>query len=504
MPAGRRRHRPPARPLFAGQPACIITGMTEKKLSGSSVLIVDDEEGIRHGLENLFRREGGTVHSCGTFDQALEVVNGYSIDAAVLDIRIKDGKSGIELLKELKRIEPEMVIIVITGYGSIDTAVTSMKEGAADYILKPIDNIKLLDALSKNLELRSLKSENRYLRSELFGRCLSNRLLTCNRELESIVKQADKIKNSPVTVLLTGESGTGKEVLARYLHFTSNRQAGQFVSINCAALSESLLLSELFGHEKGAFTGAIERKLGKFEIAGGGTLFLDEIGDMPLDIQAKLLRVIEENSFERVGGTKRIEVNVRIIAATNQKLETLIARGSFREDLYYRINVVAFEIPPLRRRREDIPLLAEHFLGLYARKYNKKADHFSPEALQALTAYNWPGNVRELENVVNQAVLLSEGERINIEGLKQSIFSRWEDGSGQVDVSRLQSLRQAVEEVTGREEKRIIECMLERNGYNRSRTARALAVTRKTLGRKIEKYGIVVHRSSRCEPNADS
>jgi DNA-binding NtrC family response regulator len=263
-------------------------------------------------------------------------------------------------------------------------------------------------------------------------------------------------------------------------------------------------LSELFGHEKGAFTGAIERKLGKFEIAGGGTLFLDEIGDMPLDIQAKLLRVIEENSFERVGGTKRVEVNVRIIAATNQKLETLIARGSFREDLYYRINVVAFEIPPLRRRREDIPLLAEHFLDLYARKYNKKADRFSPEALQALTVYKWPGNVRELENVVNQAVLLSEGERINIEGLKQSIFSRWEDGSGQVDVSRLHSLRQAVEEVTGREEKRIIECMLERNGYNRSRTARALAVTRKTLGRKIEKYGIVVRRSSRCEPNADS
>jgi DNA-binding NtrC family response regulator len=464
--------------------------MTHTEMTGKTILIVDDEEGIRHGLENLFRRRGSSVHACGSYEEAIDAATRVSIDAAVLDIRLKNGKSGIDLLRELKRIDPDMVIVVITGYGSIDSAVTSMKEGAADYVLKPIDNVRLLEAVHKNLELRSLKNENVYLRSELKSRCLSDRLITLNPALKAVVARADKIKNSPVTVLLTGESGTGKEVLARYLHYSSNRREGQFVSINCAALSESLLLSELFGHEKGAFTGAIERKLGKFQIAAGGTLFLDEIGDMPITIQAKLLRVIEESSFERVGGTQRIEVNVRIIAATNQKLEELIRKGDFREDLYYRINVVAFEIPPLRGRREDIPLLADYFLKLYARRYNKRAARFSAQALKALSAADWPGNVRELENVVNQAVLLSEDETIDIQGLKQNVTSRLPDRPVLVDIATVQPLRQAVEEAAGRQERAIIEQALRHYGRNKSQTARALAVTRKTLARKIEKYGL--------------
>jgi two-component system response regulator AtoC len=456
--------------------------------TGKTILIVDDEEGIRHGLENLFRRRGNTVRACAGYQEAIEAATRVSIDAAVLDIRLKNSKSGIDLLRELKRIDPDMVVIMITGYGSIDSAVTCMKEGAADYVLKPIDNLKLLDAVHKNLKLRSLKSENVYLRSELMSRCLADRVITRDPALEAVVARADKIKNSPVTVLLTGESGTGKEVLASYLHYSSNRREAQFVSINCAALSESLLLSELFGHEKGAFTGAIERKLGKFQIAGGGTLFLDEIGDMPINIQAKLLRVIEESSFERVGGTQRIEVNVRIIAATNQNLEKLINEGRFREDLYYRINVVAFKIPPLRERSADIPLLAGHFLGLYARRYNKRAARFSPEALQALTAADWPGNVRELENVVNQAVLLSEEEIIGIDGLKQNLNSRAPDPPGPVDIAGVTSLKQAVAEVTEQQEKAIIAQALLRCGGNKSQTARSLDITRKTLARKIEKY----------------
>jgi DNA-binding NtrC family response regulator len=469
--------------------------MTGDRPRSRSILIVDDEAGIRHGLENLFKREGFDVHCSANYEQAMSALSSFSIDAAIVDIRLKKDKSGIDLLKEFKQIDPDMVIIVITGYGSIDTAVTSMKEGAADYVLKPIDNIKLLDAVNKNLELRSLKSDNVYLRSELFDRCLTDQPITVNPELSSIIRQVDKIKNSPATVLLTGESGTGKEVLARYLHFTSTRSDGQFVSINCATLSESLLLSELFGHERGAFTGAIERKLGKFEIASGGTLFLDEIGDMPLEIQAKLLKVIEEHGFERVGGNRHICVDVRIVAATNKNLPELMARGLFRDDLYYRINVDSFEVPPLRRRPEDIPLLAQYFLGRYARKYNKIPPAIRAETLEALSAHDWPGNVRELENVINQAVLLCDGDTINIDGLKTRVFAGEGQQSLQMDIDGIRSLRETVTRIGEQVEKQIVTRTLERNGYNKSKTARELDITRKTLTRKIEKYGISVPAS---------
>jgi two-component system response regulator AtoC len=458
--------------------------------AGRSILIVDDEAGIRHGLANLFKREGFIVHCSESYGQAMSALSGLSIDVAVVDVRLKKDRNGIDLLREFKKIDPDIVVIVITGYGSIDSAVTSMKEGAADYVLKPIDNIKLLDAVNKNLELRSLKSQNVYLRSELFDRHLTHRPVTENPELRSIIRQVDKIKNSPATVLLAGESGTGKEVLARYLHFTSSRGEGQFVSINCAALSESLLLSELFGHERGSFTGAIERKLGKFEIASGGSLFLDEVGDMPLEIQAKLLRVIEEHGFERVGGNRHIRVDVRIIAATNKNLPELMARGLFRDDLYYRLNVVSFEVPPLRRRREDIPLLARHFLDRYAREYNKAVSTISAGTMEALAAHSWPGNVRELENVINQAVLLCDGEAIDIDALKTGVFQQRADSFPQADITGIRSLGEAVGRISGQAEKRIVEQVLEANAYNKSKTARDLDITRKTLARKIEKYGI--------------
>ncbi len=267
-----------------------------------AILIVDNEEGIRHGLRNFFHKKGFVAYEAFDFHSALTAVKSHPIDIAVIDIRLKNGKDGIDLLRELKRIEHDLIEIIITGYGSIDTAVTSMKEGAADYILKPIDNKKLLDAVRKNLEIRELKNENRFLKKELMDRSVPHAFVTANQGLKRMIQKVDKIKDNPVTVLITGASGTGKEVLARYIHYTSNRRQGKFVSINCASLSENLLLSELFGHEKGAFTGAIERHVGKFEMADRGTLFLDEIGDMSPDVQAKLLRVIEENSFERVGG----------------------------------------------------------------------------------------------------------------------------------------------------------------------------------------------------------
>ena len=462
--------------------------MSEIRGKTSSLLIVDDEEGLRYGLEKLFKKEGFKVYSLGEYEPALTTITKYAIDVALLDIRLKSGKSGIDLLQELKKIEPNLVVIMITGYGSIDTAVLSMKEGASDYILKPIDNRKLVEIVYKNLELRNLKNDNTFLRSELFTQCLSHQCITANPDVLALLRKADKIKHNVVTVLITGETGTGKEVLARYIHFTSNRSEGKFVSVNCAALSESLLLSELFGHEKGAFTGAVSAKPGKFEIANKGTLFLDEIGDMSLDIQAKLLRVIEENSFERVGGTKTLEVDVRLITATNKDLEKRIKAGQFREDLYYRINVVRFHLPPLRQRKEDIPLLVTHFIEKYTHKYHKQVIKFSDDALAALRAYDWPGNIRELENVINNAVLLSERGIIGVEGLKRNIVADDLEKQLAIDISKVTSLKDTIDEVVNSYEKQIIQQVLARNGYNKSQTASALAITRKTLAQKIEKY----------------
>jgi DNA-binding NtrC family response regulator len=456
-------------------------------MTGASILIVDDEEGLRHGLEDLLRKEGFIVHSASSYEEAVSAAGRYPLDAAVVDVRLKQGRSGIELLMELKRHEPDLVVIVITGYGSIDTAVDSLKAGAADYLLKPIDNKKLLDSVRKNLELRELKTENRFLKEELVGRFLPHRFITRDPALLVLLRKADLVKDNPVTVLITGESGAGKEVLARYIHFTSRRKEAKFVAINCAALSESLLLSELFGHERGAFTGAVERKRGKFELADGGTLFLDEIGDMSLDIQAKLLRVIEESCFERLGGTKRIRVDARIIAASNRDLGALIREGRFREDLFYRINVVSFHLPPLRERKEDIPLLVDHFLAKYSERYVRNPVELRSETLSALLAHDWPGNVRELENVVNQIVLL--GEASLAEGRPIAV-----PGAGgpepPADIPGDASLRAAIGGVTERYERRIIAERLAKNAGNRSRTARELSITRKTLARKMRKYGL--------------
>jgi DNA-binding NtrC family response regulator len=455
-----------------------------------ALLIVDDEEGIRHGLRNFFQKHSFTVYTSGDIETAVKIAMEKSIDAAIIDLRLKGEGSGIDLLKELRRIEPDIVEIVITGYGSIDTAVSSMKEGAADYIVKPIDNKKLLDCVNKNLEIRRLKSENVYLRRELMDQSTAGTVVTNNPGMKGLLERADRIKNSPVTIMITGESGTGKEVLARYIHFTSSRRDGKFVSINCAALSETLLLSELFGHERGAYTGAIERQIGKFEIADKGTLFLDEIGDMSLDIQAKLLRVIEENSFERVGGTRRISVDARIVVATNRDLSQLIAEGRFREDLYYRINVMSFHLPPIRTRREDIPVLIDHFVQKYNRRYNKKVECFSREAVDALTEHSWPGNVRELENVVNQVVLLSEGRVVGVRDLKGSTFRGRSEDCPPLDVTGTRSFKEAMAEVVERYESQIVWRSLEKNAFNRSKTARELSVTRKTLAEKIRKYGL--------------
>ena len=459
------------------------------------VLVVDDEAGIRHGLQRLFEKAGYFVHVASSSTEAIREAERERIDIAIVDVRLKNSESGIDLISELKVIEPDMIVLIVTGYGSIDTAVAAMKQGAAEYVVKPIDNIKLLDSVSKNIQLRVLKEENRFLRSELSTRH-SPQFISRNAQILSVLAKADKIKNTAVTALITGESGTGKEVLARYIHSTSNRSEARFVSINCAALSESLLLSELFGHEKGSFTGAIERKSGKFEIADGGTLFLDEIGDMPIEIQSKLLRVLEESAFERVGGNRRITVDVRILAATNQNLPSLIAAGRFREDLFYRINVVSFSLPPLRERLDDIELLVDHFLRKYNLKYKKNIESLAPAAIRSLQEFRWPGNVRELENVINQAVLLSEGPEIEKlpgdmgEAAQKALLSHHDTPTVRFAGTPANSLKEFIETLVEQQERQYLSQVLSSCGNNKSLAARTLRVTRKTLARKMMKYGL--------------
>ncbi len=453
-----------------------------------SILIVDDEEGLRYGLEKLFKREGFIVFSTGNFGEALSTVKKNKIDIALLDIRLKGPRDGIGLLKELKNAEPEIVILIITGHGSINSSVLAMKEGASDYILKPIENDKLIIAVRKNLEIKSLRSENTYLKKALLNSIFNYDFITNNPVVKEVLKVADKIKDTPATVFITGESGTGKEVLARYIHFTSIRKDGNFVGINCAALSDTLLLSELFGHEKGSFTGAIEQKIGKFELADSGTLFMDEIGDMSLDVQSKLLRVLEERSFERVGGVKKVQVDVRVISATNRDMKELIKTGQFRQDLYYRLNVISCLLPPLRERSEDILPLASYFLKQYNFRYNKNVLSIDNEMLKRLLEYSWPGNVRELQNMMNQAVLLCEGEEIEFLNFQDD--ARTERRKSIKFPDQGKPLKAAVEEIVSYYEKLLIEKALLKNQQNRTRTARSLEITRKTLARKIEKYNL--------------
>ena len=379
---------------------------------------------------------------------------------------------------------------MITGHGSIDSSVAAMKEGAADYILKPIDNTTILETVRKNLELKALRTENNYLKSEIRQTQDIRVIRSRNPGVLEVISIADRVKNTSASILISGESGSGKELLARYIHFTSNRSSANFIGVNSAALSESLLLSELFGHEKGAFTGAVEQRPGKFEMAHGGTLFLDEIGDMSMDIQAKILRVLEERSFERVGGVRPIKVDVRIIAATNRNLETLIEEGLFRKDLYYRLKVITCRLPPLKDRSEDIPLLIDEFIENYNERYGKSITGMSPQLIERLKHHHWPGNIRELQNLVNQAVLLCEGKRIT--NLNSSGIADGNDGKPEFDpppdAEGASLLKISVDRFAGEFESKFIAGALDRNKGNKTRTAEELGISRKTLARKMERY----------------
>ncbi|MGN6104892.1 MAG: sigma-54-dependent transcriptional regulator [Kofleriaceae bacterium] len=375
------------------------------------ILVVDDEVNARTALAELLRDEGYDVETAADAFKALGKYEAFSPHVVVTDLKMP-GMDGIELVEKIRGGEDPAAVVVMTAYGAVASAVNAMRAGAAEYLTKPIDFDELLVVLDKVFEHQQLRRETRQLRQRVRDRVAPGNIVGASPSMQRVFEIVDQVAPSRATVLITGESGTGKELVANALHQRSPRANGPFVKLHCAALAESLLESELFGHERGSFTGALARRDGRFSVADGGTLFLDEIGEISPAIQVKLLRFLQEHEFERVGGTQTIRVDVRVIAATNRNLLDEVARGRFREDLYYRLHVVAIEMPPLRERRTDIPALAQFFLERYARENGKAIEALAPETIDLLAAYDWPGNVRELENAIERSVVLANGPRI--------------------------------------------------------------------------------------------
>jgi two-component system response regulator AtoC len=440
------------------------------------VLIVDDEAIIRDALSDWLKDIGYQVFTAENGQKALNVIEKEKPGIMIADL-VMPGMDGIELMKKAKAQQPDIEVIIITAYASIPTAITAMKEGAYDYIEKPFCPERAELLVKKLAEHRELIEENLSLRQKLEDRYRFENIIAKSSKMQRVIEVIKVVAKSNVTILITGESGTGKELVARAIHSQSDRSSKPFVAVSCAALPESLLESELFGHEKGSFTGAYAQKKGKFEFANGGTLFLDEIGEMSANIQVHLLRVLEEKEFTRVGGNEPIKVDVRVISATNKDLRRAIEKQEFREDLYYRLNVVNIELPPLRERKEDIPLLAEHFLHKFAAENRKEVTEFSPEVIESLLAYDWPGNIRELENSIERAIILSRDSSITTADLPQE----------NVSLVSSASIGKNLKEV----EKTHILNVLRETGENYSEAARILGVSRMTLYNKAKEYGLM-------------
>ncbi len=450
-------------------------------MSKGYLLIVDDEAAQREMLAVFLKREGYSVTVCEQPSEGIKAAEEKVFDLGILDLRMPE-MSGIELLAKLKEINPEMQIIVITAFGTVETAVEALKKGAFHYLTKPVSLEELTVTLQKAREGQLLLAENKFLKETLETGYKDELILGKSEKIKEVLSLVAQVAKSNSTVLILGESGTGKELVARAIHRLSTRAQKPFVALNSAALPETLLESELFGFEKGAFTGAVKSKPGKLELASGGTFFLDEIGDLPFPLQAKLLRVLETQEIERLGATGTLKINVRFLAATHQNLEEKVKAKTFREDLYYRLNVVSIQIPPLRERREDIALLAEHFLRKFSSQMGKPSPTLIREAFEAMLNYAWPGNVRELENALERAVLLSRGEQIGIEDLKL----KSEPTVSQPSVTASNDSLEPLEEV----EKRHIRKVLESVGWNFSRAAEVLGIHRNTLRLKIREYRI--------------
>ncbi len=480
------------------------------------MLVADDELNMRRVLEAMLRREGYDVVTAANGIEALGGMNS-NVHTVITDLKMP-GLDGMGLLKKLSVDYPDVPVVMITAHGSVENAVEAVKLGAFDYLEKPFEQEQIRQVVAKAISTYALS--RRDARPEEPSGRGRFRLVGQSPAIRQIFAVVEKVANTPSTVLITGESGTGKELIARALHENSARHAGPFIKINCAAIPKTLMESELFGYDKGAFTGAVGAKPGRFELAHGGTLFLDEIGEIPIEMQVKLLRVLQESEFERVGGIKTIKVDVRLVTATNRDLQQEIIAGGFRDDLFYRLNVVPIHIPPLRERREDIPILAEHFLAKFNERLKKQIESLSPEAFERLVAYHWPGNIRELENLMERTVLFCEGPAIDVSDLPPEIVSATAPAAAASaaarvasagasgtptsmpvaavppdEISRItppppESLKEAVRAETERVERELIQRALDATGGNVTQAARKLKISRKSLQTKMKELGL--------------
>lgn len=446
----------------------------------ATVLIADDEKNIRSGLAIAFEDEGYDTLQAEDGQVAWTMINKKSVDLVITDLRMP-GISGYDLLKKINAAYPTLPVIVLTGHGSIEDAVQAMRDGAVDFFTKPVDLDHLILTVSKALSNKRISEQNRQLKAEidvLKKKQGYQKIIGKSAPVAKMMEIIAQVAPSKASVLVTGESGTGKELVADAIHSLSSRADGPLIKVNCASLSPTLLESELFGHEKGAFTGAVSQKKGRFELADGGTIFLDEIGEIDQSTQIKILRVLQERCFERVGGEETVSVDVRIVAATNRNLEQEIRNGNFREDLYYRLNVVHIEVPPLRERKEDIPLLISSFIDTFNQEDGRHVEGFTNSARKALLAYSWPGNIRELRNTVESCVVLARGAMIDVDELPPHIASRDENETVSINVGT--TLEEA--------EKKIILSTVAHYKGNKTKAAEVLAIGRKTLHRKLEEY----------------
>jgi DNA-binding NtrC family response regulator len=452
------------------------------------ILFIDDEPGSREGLTLLFEREGYQVEAVAAGEEAISLLSRKVYDVIITDLFLP-GVSGIDILKNVKENRLPCNVILITGNATAETAVKAMKEGAFDYITKPVNFEELKLIVSKAVEKSRLVAENLYLRQQLRGKYKFDNIIGNSPAIQQVFARMEKILVTDSTVLILGESGTGKELVARAIHFNGPRKEKPFIAINCGAIPADLLESELFGHMRGSFTGAVADKPGKFELANKGTIFLDEIGTMPQQLQMKLLRVLQEEEVERVGSTSRTKLDVRVISATNADLDDRVRRGEFREDLYYRLNVIPIHLPPLRDRREDIPLLAKHFLRKICIDMRRPVLEITPEAVRALEAYEWPGNVREMENVIERAVALTDSEIIDRQDLPSQIGGVSQENS-HFPTMRIPGDGIDLAETIALIEKALIKQAMEKSSNIKARAASLLNINRTTLVEKIKRYGM--------------
>lgn len=450
-------------------------------MSKPTVLVIDDEKNIREGLRSGLKMEGYDVIASEDGEDGIDKLKTLGADAVILDLKMPK-LGGMEFLQQARSLENNTPVIILTGHGGVDDAVEAMKRGAYDFLTKPVNIDKLVLILKRAIDETALRERSLQLEEMVEEKFRFSNIVGNSRAFQKVLQVLKQVAPTDASVLITGESGTGKEVIANSIHANSKRAKNPFIKVHCAALPETLLESELFGHEKGAFTGAIARKKGRFELADSGTIFLDEIGEISQKVQVKLLRVLQEQEFERVGGEETIKVNIRIITATNRDLKKLVEEGKFREDLFYRLNIVNIRIPSLRERKEDIPVFVSHFVEHFCTKHGKKPMTIQPKALKALENYNWPGNVRELQNLIENLVVLNPGEAISLEMLPAYVQGGADRTSLHIDIGL------TMNEI----EKKAILSTLEFTKGNKSRAAKVLDIGRKTLLRKLDEYGLGV------------